>query len=213
MLKKLLFTGLSLFLLTLTACGTDTTNDNTNNVNNTATPQEVAPPANDTATSQKNVVEEYTEQTVSPTQIMNPTVTFDKALEIFKNAHPKAKVESIDFESDYGQLYYDFEGYDEGKEYEMKIDAQNGEVMEHKAEKELKNDEFINFSSIISPKRAIEIASQRAETQGLTLTGWTLEVEVGKQIYKIEYDKANSDDDLEIIIDAETEKILAVKHD
>ena len=142
--------------------------------------------------------------------ITNPTVSMTEAVKVFKEAHPDAKIESVDLDNDSGRLHYDIDGFDSSKEYETEIDATTKEIKENEVDTERENDESIDFSAIIDPAKAIEIASTRAEVDGLTPTGWSLEADDGKQKYTIEYDEMN-DSDIEIKINAITEEILEVE--
>ena len=84
------------------------------------------------------------------------------------------------------------------------------EIKENEVDTERDHDESIDFSAIIDPTKAIEIAFTRAEVEGLTPTGWSLEADDGKQKYTIEYDQ-NNDNDIEIKINGITEEILEVE--
>lgn len=209
MWKKLLFTGCALFLLS--ACGADTAKDDAGNGNNTTTANQAAQ-----ETAPKKDDRNATGDTGATDDITNPPIAFEEALQIFKEAHPTAKVESIDFDDDDGRWEYEFEGFDAEREYEMDIDAVTGEVREREADQDHEDDESLDFTAIIVPARAIEIASTRDEVKGLTPTGWTLEADDGRQKYTIEYDKNNvpgDDDDIEVKIDAVTEEIIKVDMD
>ncbi len=206
MFKKLIVSGCTLFLLT--ACGTDTTNENagsTNQSNNTSE-------SNTTATNESNAVKNSsnagTQNTSTTVDITNPTVSLKEAINIFKEAHPDAKIEAVDLDTDSGRLHYDFDGFDSSKEYETEIDATTKEIKENETETERDTDESLDFSSIIDPAKAIEIASTKAEVEGLSPTGWSLEADDGKQKYTIEYDQQDSD--IDIKIDAITGEIIEI---
>ncbi|WP_461179158.1 PepSY domain-containing protein [Virgibacillus ainsalahensis] len=197
-------------LLLLTACGTDTTEENANTTNQSSTTNE----ANNT-NNESSAVEDSrntsTPNTSKTVDITNPTVSMTEAVNVFKEAHPDAKIESIDLDSDFGRLHYDIDGFDSSKEYETEIDATTKEIKENEVETERDTDESLDFSSIIDPARAIEISSAKAEVEGLSPTGWTLEADDGKQTYTIEYEK--NDSDIEIKINTTTEEILEVEID
>jgi uncharacterized membrane protein YkoI len=208
MLKKIMITGCTLFLLT--ACGTDSTDKNESATNQQSTTSET-----NTTNNESNAIKDSsntsTPNTSTTVDITNPTVSLTEAVNAFKEAHPDAKVESVDLDTDSGRLHYDFDGFDSTNEYETEIDATTKEIKENEVETERVTDESIDFSAIIDPAKAIEIASTKAEVEGLTPTGWSLEADDGKQKYTIEYD--NNDSDVEIKIDAITEEILEVELD
>ena len=166
--------------------------------------------ANNESTAVKDSSNASTPNTSTTMDITNPTVSMTEAVNVFKEAHPDAKIESVDLDNDSGRLHYDIDGFDSSKEYETEIDATTKEIKENEVDTERENDESIDFSAIIDPAKAIEIASTRAEVDGLTPTGWSLEADDGKQKYTIEYDEMN-DSDIEIKINAITEEILEVE--
>ncbi len=211
MLKKLLFTGCTLLLLT--ACGAGAAEENASQTKQATTTNEAQ-----TTNKEKNestAVKEssdQTQQTAAKVDIANPPVTLNEAVKIFKEAHPEANVESVDLDTDDGRLHYDFEGFDASNEYETEIDATTGEIRENEVDRDREDDEFLDFAAIISPAKAIEIASKQAEAEGLTPTGWSLEADDRKQKYTIEYDQ-HAHDDIDIKIDAVTEEILEIDRD
>ena len=212
MFKKLMITGCTLLLLT--ACGTDQTKENGSTTNQTSTTSE-ANTTNQTETNNESSAVKDSSNASTPNasttmDITNPTVSMTEAVNVFKEAHPDAKIESVDLDNDSGRLHYDIDGFDSSKEYETEIDATTKEIKENEVDTERGNDESIDFSAIIDPAKAIEIASTRAEVDGLTPTGWSLEADNGKQKYTIEYDEMN-DSDIEIKINAITEEILEVE--
>ena len=212
MFKKLMITGCTLLLLT--ACGTDQTKENGSTTNQTSTTSE-ANTTNQTETNNESSAVKDSSNASTPNasttvDITNPTVSMTEAVNVFKEAHPDAKIESVDLDNDSGRLHYDIDGFDSSKEYETEIDATTKEIKENEVDTERENDESIDFSAIIDPAKAIEIASTRAEVDGLTPTGWSLEADDGKQKYTIEYDEMN-DSDIEIKINAITEEILEVE--
>ena len=212
MFKKLMITGCTLLLLT--ACGTDQTEENGSTTNQTSTTSEAnttnQTETNNESTAVKDSSNASTPNTSTTMDITNPTVSMTEAVKVFNEAHPDAKIESVDLDNDSGRLHYDIDGFDSSKEYETEIDATTKEIKENKVDTERENDESIDFSAIIDPAKAIEIASTRAEVDGLTPTGWSLEADDGKQKYTIEYDEMN-DSDIEIKINAITEEILEVE--
>lgn len=192
MLKKLLLAGCTLLLLT--ACGTASEEsvggaDQSGAVNETETNQK-------TDTTKGRDDDTLKEETAS--DIANPPISLTEAVDIFKEAHPNAKIESVELDDDDGRLHYDFEGFDSEKEYEMEIDAVTGKVKENEVDANRETDDFLDFSAVISPEKAIEIASAQDEVKGLKPTGWSLEADDGKQKYTIDYDKDDSDIDIKI---------------
>src|ERR1700748_2054953 len=120
MLKKIMITGCTLLLLT--ACGTDSTDKNEGTTNQQSTTSET-----NTTNNESNAVKDSsntsTPNTSTTVDITNPTVSLTEAVNAFKEAHPDAKIESVDLDTDSGRLHYDFDGFDSTNEYETEIDA------------------------------------------------------------------------------------------
>ena len=213
MFKKLMITGCTLILLT--ACGTDTTEENASTTNQPSTTSETNTTNNTNTNNESSAVKDSsnasTPNTSKTVDITNPTVSMTEAVSVFNEAHPDTKIESVDLDIDSGRLHYDIDGFDSSKEYETEIDATTKEIKENEVETERDTDESLDFSAIIDPAKAIEIASTKAEVGGLSPTGWSLEADDGKQTYAIEYEK--NDSDIEIKINATTEEILEVEID
>ncbi len=212
MLKKLFITGCTVILLA--GCGTAATDDNAGGANQPDNRDEAEVTQNaERQTDTKQKTGGSAEKNGGTIDIANPPVSFTEAVNIFKENHPNAKVESVALDDDDGRLHYDFEGFDTEKEYEVEIDARTGKVTERETDPERDQDDFIDFSAIISPEKALEIASARDEVKGLHPTGWSLEADDGLQKYTIEYDKEGDDDDIDIKINAVTGEIMEVDRD
>lgn len=143
--------------------------------------------------------------------ITNPAVSLTEAVKIFNEAYPNAKIESVDLDVDFGRLNYDIDGFDSTKEYEVEIDVITKELRVNKIENDKEYKQALDFSSIIAPSKAIEIASKQSEVNGLSPIGWTLEAEHGLQIYTIEYRKDRYE--IEIAINATSGEVLEVEMD
>ncbi len=197
-------------LLLLSACGTDEPNKNTSTTTQQSTTNETTANNN---TDQKSTAGTDTniDRTANTIDITKPTISMTEAVNVFKEAHPDAKIESIELDADSGRLHYDIDGFDSSKEYETEIDATTKEIKDKEVDIERNRDESLDFSAIIDPAKAIEIASATKEAEGLSPTGWKLEADDSKQTYTIEYD--NNGIDIDIKIDAVTEEILEVDND
>lgn len=191
----------------ITACGTNAAKED-----DTATDQPVSIANTENNISEDNETTVANKVNNNSVDITNPTVSMKDAVDIFKESYPDAKIESIELDTDSsGRLHYDIDGFDETKEYDVEIDATTKEIIVNEVERERTSDEAIDFSAIIDPAEAIEIASTKTEVEGLSATGWSLEVENGKQTYTVEYERNNSD--IDIKIDATNGEILEVDID
>lgn len=198
--KKLAVTGCTLLLLS--ACGANTTIDNMNQPGTSNTPN---------VTNINSIQNPSKGNNSNTVDIVNPKVSFSEAITLFNKAYPDAKIESIDLETAFGGLYYDIEGFDATKEYELKIDATTKEIKANEYEKNRDTDEILDLSNVMDPSEAIAIALQVPEVQGLAPTGWSLDADYGIQIYKVEFKK--NLEEIDVKINANTGEILEVDVD
>lgn len=68
------------------------------------------------------------------------TISLDDAIKIFNDKHPNVSIEAISFEKELRGDYYEFEGFDETHEYEVKISAVDGSIMGKEAERDRTSD-------------------------------------------------------------------------
>ncbi|TQE90547.1 hypothetical protein FKZ59_09760 [Ureibacillus terrenus] len=200
MFKKIAVLGCTLLLLA--ACNSNQEGIG-NGANNTNIPNN---------NYQTNPIQNPTQGSISVDfDVVNPKVTFSEALKIFNDIYPNANIESVDLETGYGRLYYDIEGFDQSKEYELKIDPMTKEIDKKEFERTKGTDEILDLSNVMDPSEAIAIASQVRDVQGLSPIGWSLDAEYGMQIYKVEFRTKAAE--IDVKIDAKTGEILKVDVD
>lgn len=203
MLKRIIITGFAVWLLA--ACGTANDNEGTTNDPNITDETDTTNTANTVDETTSTATEEKS------TDITNPKVTMEEAINIFRESYPDAEIESIELDTDFGRLRYDIDGFDSTKEYDVKVDATTKEIQVDEVEANREMNQALDFSKIIQPEKAIEKASTKSEVSGLSPTSWSLEFDDGKQKYTIDFKKNTSE--IEIKVDAVTGEILEVEVD
>lgn len=203
MLKRIIITGFAVWLLA--ACGTANDNEGTTNDPNITDETDTTNTANTVDETTSTATEEKS------TDITNPKVTMEEAINIFRESYPDAEIESIELDTDFGRLRYDIDGFDSTKEYDVKVDATTKEIQVDEVEANREKNQALDFSKIIQPEKAIEKASTKSEVSGLSPTSWSLEFDDGKQKYTIDFKKNTSE--IEIKVDAVTGEILEVEVD
>ena len=115
-------------------------NENGSTTNQTSTTSETNTTNQTETNNESNAVKDSsnvsTPNTSTAMDITNPTVSMTEAVSIFNEAHPDAKIESIDLDTDSGRLHYDIDGFDSSNEYETEIDATTKEIKENEVETE-----------------------------------------------------------------------------
>lgn len=131
--------------------------------------------------------------------------TMEEAVDIFydhfKDDSINIKSIKLDFFNE--ALDYVIEGFKDGNEYELRIAAPNGEVVEEKTDKDDDNDEkALDLKNIITAKEAMEKALE-GQKEGAWVVEYELEIDDGKAVYDI--DVENGED---MKVDATTGEII-----
>lgn len=131
--------------------------------------------------------------------------TMEEAVDIFydhfKDDSINIKSIKLDFFNE--ALDYVIEGFKDGNEYELRIAAPNGEVVEEKTDKDDDNDEkALDLKNIITAKEAMEKALE-GQKEGAWVVEYELEIDDGKAVYDI--DVENGED---VKVDATTGEII-----
>lgn len=168
--------------------------------------------ADDQADKVEDKVEETTEQKeetkdetvdikdMHSTEFM---VAIEDAVDIFlKEFGDESHVESIEFELEDDKYVYDVSGWGPGKEYQAKIDAQTGDILNKEEENDDEEGEVLVIPDVISPQEAMKIALK--DSKGDYVESWELSLEDGRMIYEID---VNEGDD--VTLDAITGDVLA----
>lgn len=131
--------------------------------------------------------------------------TMEEAVDIF---HDHFKDDSINIKSiklDFFNeaLDYVIEGFKDGNEYELRIAAPNGEVVEEKTDKDDYSDEkALDLKNIITAKEAMEKALE-GQKEGAWVVEYELEIDDGKAVYDIDVENGT-----DVKIDATTGEVI-----
>lgn len=102
-------------------------------------------------------------------------------------------ITSLSLDNDNGKYYYEIDGFLDNKEYEAKIDANTGDIVESKSEAENENKEVLDFTILKDPNDVITKALEGKENA--YVKEWELSIENGKAVYELDIENA---DDMEI---------------
>ncbi|MDE1548204.1 PepSY domain-containing protein [Jeotgalibaca caeni] len=193
--KVMSLTGLA--AVTLAACGDTGTTET---------------PTTEEATSETLMTESQTSETASmtTTDSIADTIPMTEALDVYWAEYPDAQIEQVDFDSDRSNWTYEITGVFENREYEMEIDAMNGEVLRTEEDDTDNDESYLTFDHLIDPEEAVETARQEV-AEDATFEGWNLSVEDDQD--RPEYDiEFGGTDDQDVTIHAETGEVLEVDH-
>lgn len=131
--------------------------------------------------------------------------SMEDAVEIFYDhfKDDSININSIKLDFFNESLDYVIEGFKDGEEYELRIAATNGVVVEEKTDKDDDIDEeALDLKNIITAKEAMEKALE-GQKEGAWVVEYELEIYDGKAIYDIDIE-----DGTDVKIDATSGKII-----
>lgn len=131
--------------------------------------------------------------------------SMEDAVEIFYDhfKDDSININSIKLDFFNESLDYVIEGFKDGEEYELRIAATNGVVVEEKTDKDDDIDEeALDLKNIITAKEAMEKALE-GQKEGAWVVEYELEIDDGKAVYDIDIE-----DGQDVKIDATTGEII-----
>lgn len=207
-MKKILYgsmTGLALFLVAGCTSKTPTAVSSTNEQKETVI---------STTETSSSVQQEATTTSEKTSAV---AVSLEKVTTAFEKKYPEAKITSLQLDTDFGRYFYEIEGVDQQKEYQVEVNAETGEFTKEKVETldaDEQNgvkmqEEALDLTNIISREQATTLAEKEAKVG--QATDWKLEKELGITYWEV---KVKEDQQkIEVKIDAHSGKILTTERD
>lgn len=207
-MKKILYgalTGLALFLVAGCTPKTPTAVSSTNEQKETAI---------STSEISSSVQQEATTTSEKTSAV---AVSLEKVTTAFEKKYPEAKITSLQLDTDFGRYFYEIEGVDQQKEYQVEVNAETGEFTKEKVETldaDEQNgvkmqEEALDLTNIISREQATTLAEKEAKVG--QVTDWKLEKELGITYWEVKVKEGQQK--IEVKIDAHSGKILTTERD
>ncbi|HEL7528090.1 MULTISPECIES: PepSY domain-containing protein [Enterococcus] len=144
-------------------------------------------------------------------------VSLEKVTTAFEKKYPEAKLTSLQLDTDFGRYFYEIEGVDQQKEYQVEVNAETGEFTKEKVETldaDEQNgvkmqEEALDLTNIISREQATTLAEKAAKVG--QATDWKLEKELGITYWEVKVKEGQQK--IEVKIDAHSGKILTTERD
>jgi len=208
LMKKILYgalTGLALFLVAGCTPKTPTAVSSTNEQKETAI---------STSEISSSVQQEATTKSEKTSAV---AVSLEKVTTAFEKKYPEAKITSLQLDTDFGRYFYEIEGVDQQKEYQVEVNAETGEFTKEKVETldaDEQNgvkmqEEALDLTKIISREQATTLAEKEAKVG--QATDWKLEKELGITYWEVKVKEGQQK--IEVKIDAHSGKILTTERD
>lgn len=207
-MKKKLYgsmTGLALFLVAGCTSKTPTAVSSTNEQKETVI---------STTETSSSVQQEATTTSEKTSAV---AVSLEKVTTAFEKKYPEAKITSLQLDTDFGRYFYEIEGVDKQKEYQVEVNAETGEFTKEKVETldaDEQNgvkmqEEALDLTNIISREQATTLAEKEAKVG--QATDWKLEKELGITYWEVKVKEGQQK--IEVKIDAHSGKILTTERD
>lgn len=207
-MKKILYgsmTGLALFLVAGCTSKTSTAVSSTNEQ------KETVISTSETSTSVQQ------EATTTSEKTSAVAVSLEKVTTAFEKKYPEAKITSLQLDTDFGRYFYEIEGVDQQKEYQVEVNAETGEFTKEKVETldaDEQNgvkmqEEALDLTNIISREQATTLAEKEAKVG--QATDWKLEKELGITYWEVKVKEGQQK--IEVKIDAHSGEILTTERD
>lgn len=207
-MKKILYgsmTGLALFLVAGCTSKTPTAVSSTNEQ------KETVISTTETSSSLQQ------EATTTSEKTSAVAVSLEKVTTAFEKKYPEAKITSLQLDTDFGRYFYEIEGVDQQKEYQVEVNAETGEFTKEKVETldaDEQNgvkmqEEALDLTNIISREQATTLAEKEAKVG--QATDWKLEKELGITYWEVKVKEGQQK--IEVKIDAHSGKILTTERD
>ena len=207
-MKKILYgsmTGLALFLVAGCTPKTPTAVSSTNEQKETAI---------STSETSSSVQQEATTISEKTSAV---AVSLEKVTTAFEKKYPEAKITSLQLDTDFGRYFYEIEGVDQQKEYQVEVNAETGEFTKEKVETldaDEQNgvkmqEEALDLTNIISREQATTLAEKEAKVG--QATDWKLEKELGITYWEVKVKEGQQK--IEVKIDAHSGEILTTERD
>ncbi len=207
-MKKILYgsmTGLALFLVAGCTSKTPTAVSSTNEQKETVI----------SITETSSSVQQEATTTSEKTSAV--AVSLEKVTTAFEKKYPEAKITSLQLDTDFGRYFYEIEGVDQQKEYQVEVNAETGEFTKEKVETldaDEQNgvkmqEEALDLTNIISREQATTLAEKEAKVG--QATDWKLEKELGITYWEVKVKEGQQK--IEVKIDAHSGKILTTERD
>ena len=207
-MKKILYgsmTGLALFLVAGCTSKTPTAVSSTNEQKETVI---------STTETSSSVQQEATTISEKTSAV---AVSLEKVTTAFEKKYPEAKITSLQLDTDFGRYFYEIEGVDQQKEYQVEVNAETGEFTKEKVETldaDEQNgvkmqEEALDLTNIISREQATTLAEKEAKV--CQATDWKLEKELGITYWEVKVKEGQQK--IEVKIDAHSGEILTTERD
>lgn len=210
MKHTILYTGVLALALLITGCAAENPVSSVNSATEASTTETQLTEESMAATGTTVTTSENTATTTFE-------VTVADAIQVYQETFPDSDITSIELDSSFGHYYYQIEGVDDTKEYEIKVDATTKEITKNKEEtldKDEQNgvkrqEDKLDLTDLLSVEEVTEIAL--AEVSSGEPTDWDLDREMNITYWEVQIKDGKTETNIKI--NAQTGEVLEVELD
>ncbi|GGC89440.1 PepSY domain-containing protein [Enterococcus wangshanyuanii] len=164
------------------------------------------------SSSTKNTASSSTATADATKNQVQVKVTLEDAVKAYQEAYPNTAITSLDLDPSFGTYYYEIKGVDDSKEYEVKINAETGELKKEREETLDREDqngvekanEALDLNNLKSMDDISKIAVDSfGEGQAIE---WSLERELSTTYWEVKVQSGNQE--MSVKINAQTGDVL-----
>ncbi len=214
--KKWLLPLMLVLVLTLTACSTDDEVEDPD-VNQDPAPVEDEATEDDTL-EEDNALEDMQENETPAADLdtkdeyLDISVKPEDAFDIYMEKYPDSQVKEIQLDREDGKYIYEVEGFDSEREYEIKINPFNGDILKEDEEMDSMDDDdrlkVITRANVEKVQALVDDAIGDVG-EGAKLEEWTIEEDDGIIELEVEIEREGLDD-IEYKYNVETGELLEI---
>lgn len=171
---------------------------------------------NSAPANESQLKEEYSNADTSQKNDFPPKITLAKAIESYQQEYPDTDIDSIELEQSFNKWFYTIEGFDDKKEYELRVNAHSQKTSKKhvkKLDRDEKNSNKHNDSKIDTSKLVAltEIGKVATENAAGEITELSLEKELSHTYWKVKVEEGLNE--TEVKIDAFSKDVLEIEQD
>lgn len=163
-------------------------------------------------TLSQSTTNESNKKTNNKTKLSEIKVTVEEAIKAYEEAYPNTAITSLDLDTSFGSYYYEIQGVDDTKEYELKINAatakstkEREETLDREDQNGIeKENEALDLKELKSLEEVSKLAQESAG-QGEAVE-WSLDRELSITYWEVKV--VSGKDEVSVKINAQTGDVI-----
>lgn len=178
-------------------------------------------PSKESAVSSQTTTNSTSTTATSAIQTTVPTIklTIADAISAYEKAYPGTVITSINLDTSFGSYYFEVQGVDDTKEYELKINAETGEETKEREENldadeangAKKSEDALDLQDILTIDEATKFAAEALGVDVDSVVDWSVDRELTTTYWEVTFKSGRSE--VSAKLNAQTGDILETELD